>query len=239
MLLEIAAASESISTPVSEKKLRCVKTGSLTNSWTHSNTPRTVISGMATRSKLTVNFSPEGNGPRRARAVIWKTWNDTRMNRKCSQIQASLAELIHTLYRWLRSRKPACEEQKVKTFPTSGRPLVDVRSSNLCSCTKDWYSDLQASISPPLTHPFARRPSKSRSNSCNGAWSSPPISTGGQKQLNPGLLTTLRQQSKARSSRSPPGTSYNRVGTPSWGRHYPPSPKPTKPEYQPIIGLLL
>ena len=36
-----------------------------------------------------------------------------------------------------------------------------------------------------------------------------------KSNLAPGLLTTLRQQLKARSSRSPPATSYNRVGTPS------------------------
>ena len=69
MLSEIAAASDSISIPVSEKKLHCVKTGSLTKSWTHCNTLRTMSSRMATRSKFTVNFSPETNGPRRARAV--------------------------------------------------------------------------------------------------------------------------------------------------------------------------
>ena len=35
-----------------------------------------------------------------------------------------------------------------------------------------------------------------------------------KSNLAPGLLTTLRQSSRVRSSRSPPGTSYNRVGTP-------------------------
>ena len=36
-----------------------------------------------------------------------------------------------------------------------------------------------------------------------------------KSNLAPGLLTTSRQQSKARSSRSPPGTSCNRAATPS------------------------
>ena len=75
MLSEIAAASHSIATPVSEKKLHCVKTGSLTKSWTHNRTPPTTSSFITTRSKFTVNLSPDVTSPRMTSAVDWKTWN--------------------------------------------------------------------------------------------------------------------------------------------------------------------
>ena len=52
----------------------------------------------------------------------------------------------------------------------------------------------------------------------------------------PGLLTTLRQRSKARSSQSPQGTSCSHVGIPSSGRDLPPSPEPTEIEYQQETG---
>ena len=84
-LSEIAAASDSIVTPVSEKKLRWVKTGSLTKSWTHSRPPRTTSSLIATRSKLTINFSPDVTGPRMASAVNWKTWYKRWMSYKLQQ----------------------------------------------------------------------------------------------------------------------------------------------------------
>ena len=34
--------------------------------------------------------------------------------KNAARLKPALLELIHTLYRWLRTRKPACEEQKVK-----------------------------------------------------------------------------------------------------------------------------
>ena len=108
-----------------------------------------------------------------------------------NQTYPTSLETIHTLYRWRRTRKPACEEQKVRTFPTSGRLLVEVRSSCLCSSTNDWYSELQASISGPLTHLFSRCPPSNMSNSCMGAWSFPTISIGGKKQLNHWPITDL------------------------------------------------
>ena len=88
MLSEIAAASDSIATPVSEKNLRWLRTGSLTKSWTHSRTLRTTSSLIATRSKLTVNLSPDVTGPRMASAGNWKTWNKQEWTRDCSQIEA-------------------------------------------------------------------------------------------------------------------------------------------------------
>ena len=81
--------------------------------------------------------------------------------------------------------KTNCEEQKLRTFLTSRRLLVEVCSSCLYSCTYDWYSDLQASISTPFIQVFSRSPSSNMSNSCIGEWSSPTINTGGQKQLRP------------------------------------------------------
>ena len=68
---------------------------------------------------------------------------------------------IHTLYSCRRARKPACAEQNDRTSPTSGRLLMDNRSSCRCSCTKDWYSARHASTSLPLVQAFSRSPSKS------------------------------------------------------------------------------
>ena len=79
---EVAATSDRTVTPVFEKKLRWVKRGSLTKSWTHSRTPCTTSPLIATRSKLTVNFSPAVTGPRIASAVNWKAWNRTWMSQK-------------------------------------------------------------------------------------------------------------------------------------------------------------
>ena len=98
---------------------------------------------------------------------------------------------IHTLYRWRRTRKPACEEHEVRTFPTSGRFLVEVHSSCLCSCTNDCYSDLQASISVPIIQLFSSSPSSNKSKSCIGSCSSPPTRIGGQKQVNPWPIAHL------------------------------------------------
>ena len=76
----IATYSESIVTPNSEKKLVCVKCELRTASSTKSKTSRTSRSGMGTRSKVIVNFSPWVAGPRTTRAVNWNTWNITRIN---------------------------------------------------------------------------------------------------------------------------------------------------------------
>ena len=162
MLSEIAAASDSTVTPVPEKKLRWVKTGSPAKSWAHSKTPHTISCLIVNWSRLIVNLSPKVTGPRMATAVNWKTRAKSRRERLCT----TRLDTIHTLYRWRRTRKKACEEQKVRTFPMSGKLLVEVRSSSLCSCTSDWYSDLQASISAPLTQPFSRNSSNNMSISC-------------------------------------------------------------------------
>ena len=69
MLSEIAAASDSTATPVSEKKLRWLEEGSLTKSLTHSRTPRATPSLIATRCKLTIDLSPDVTGPPMASAV--------------------------------------------------------------------------------------------------------------------------------------------------------------------------
>ena len=84
------------------------------------------------------------------------------------RLHPTCSETLHTLYRYRYTRKPACEEQKVRTFHTSGRLLFKVRSSCLCSCASDRYSDLQDSISAPLIPPFSRSPSTNMWNSCMG-----------------------------------------------------------------------
>ena len=240
MLSEKAAASESTSTTVSEKKLRCVKTGSLTKSWTHSNTPRTVFSGMATRSKHTVNFSPEGSGPRRARAVNWNTWNDTLINQKCSQVKSQLCGnwYIPCTDGSAHGNQPAKNRRSRRSLHQGGSswtsaPVTSVlaRKTGTPICK------------PPYRHlspiPLREDHPKAGQTAAMGHDHPHQPALEDKNSLAPALLTTLPQQSKARNSQSPPGTSYNRVGTPSWGRHYPPSPKPTKPEYQPKTGLLL
>ena len=91
---------------------------------------------------------------------------------------------IHTWNRCWRARKPACEEQNERTSSTSGRLLVEDRSSCHCSWTKDWYSARQASISLSLIHLRSNSPSNKRPSRWNGAWSSPPMMITGQKQPN-------------------------------------------------------
>ena len=82
------------------------------------------------------------------------------------RLHPTCLEKIHTSYRWRRTRKPPCEEQKVKTFLTLVQLFVEVRFSCLCSCTNDLHSDLQASILALFTQPFSRSPSSNISNSC-------------------------------------------------------------------------
>ena len=77
MLPEKAAASENIVTPVSEKKLRWVKNGSLTKSLTQSRKSRTTSSVIKTRSRFILNFSLDVTDPQKMGAVIFKTWNET------------------------------------------------------------------------------------------------------------------------------------------------------------------
>ena len=67
-------ASKVIATPVSEKKLRWVKSGSSTKFWTQSRTPRTSSSLIATQSSFIVNLYSYATGPRIASAVNLKTW---------------------------------------------------------------------------------------------------------------------------------------------------------------------
>ena len=105
---------------------------------------------------------------------------------------------IHTLSRRCRARKPACEEQNDRTSTTSGRLLVEDRSSWCCSWTKDWYSARQASISLPLTRPRSKSPSNRRPSRCSGAWSSPPMMIAGQTTQS---LSNLRTGSHSRQYR--------------------------------------
>ena len=89
----------------------------------------------------------------------------------------------------LTARKTACPKQNDRSSPTSGRLLVDDRSSCRCSCAKDWYSARHASTSLPLVQPFSSSPSKSLLKSCKGATLSPPTTIAGQKQLKPCPMT--------------------------------------------------
>ena len=148
MLSAMATDSDSIVKPVSEKKFLWVKCGLRTKSCTQSRTPRTSSFLMATRSKLIVNSSLFADDPRITRAVNWNTWKKNCT--KCWDNFQGLKDTtwlptIHTLYRCRRARKPACPEQNDRTSPTSGRLLVDDRSSCRCSRTKDWYSARHAS----------------------------------------------------------------------------------------------
>ena len=95
------------------------------------------------------------------------------------------------LYKCWRARKATCAKENDRTLSTSGRLLMDDRSSCRCSCTKDWYSALHASTSLPLVQPFSRSPSKSLLNSWRGTTSSPTTTNAGQKQLIPCPVTDL------------------------------------------------
>ena len=54
-----------------------------------------------------------------------------------AKIHPNYLDTTPTLCNWRPARKPACEEQNDKTFPTSGRLLIDDHSSCHCFCTKD------------------------------------------------------------------------------------------------------
>ena len=153
MLSAIATDSDNMVKPVSENKFLCVKCGLRTKSCKQNRTARTSSFLMATRSRPMVNSSRCVGDPRITSDVNWNTWNREFQKRwdntKGLKPQAWLAT-IHTLYRCRRARKPACAEQNDRTSPTSGRLLVDDRSSCRCSCTKDWYSARHASTSLPL-----------------------------------------------------------------------------------------
>ena len=191
MLSEMAAASESIVTPVSEKKLRWVKQDLSRNSG-HTTGHRALLSPW---------FPPDSgwswSSPQIKLVHEWQVLLIERPEREHEWARSSretnryIFGVNTILYRWRRTRKPACEEQKIRTIPTSARFLVEVRPSCLCSCTNDWYSDLQASVSAPLTHPFSSSPSSNMSKSCMGAWSSPTIRIRGQNQLNSWPITDL------------------------------------------------
>ena len=73
-LSEITAGSANIAIPESEKKFHWVKCEPLTKSCTQSRAPRNSSSGIITRYRLMMNFSPEVTGPRKMRVVSWNTW---------------------------------------------------------------------------------------------------------------------------------------------------------------------
>ena len=120
---------------------------------------------------------------------------------------------IHTLYRCRKARKPACPEQNDRTSHTSGRLLVDDRSSCRCSRTKDRYSARHASTSLPLIQLFSSSPSTGLLKSCSGATSSPPTTIAGQKQLNPCPMTereaTVESTQFKKSSRNRRASRWN------------------------------
>ena len=74
ILSDMAADSVNMAIPETEKKLRCVKCGLLTKSWTQRIALWTSSSPIITPSKLTMNRPPLVTGPRTTRAVSWKTW---------------------------------------------------------------------------------------------------------------------------------------------------------------------
>ena len=70
-------------------------------------------------------------------------------------------------------------------FPTSGRFLVEWRSSWRCFRTKDWNSTLQASTSDPFSQRHLMSPTINCPYRKKAEWSSPPSISSGQKQLTP------------------------------------------------------
>ena len=133
-----------------------------------------------------MNLSPEVTGPRTIRAVIWNTLKNETIYFRLERSQGfTILVTIHTLNRCCRARKPTCKEQNDRNSTTSGRLLVEDRSSCRCSWTKDWNSARQASISLLLTHPRTESPSNKRPSRCSGAGLFPPMTIAGQKQLNP------------------------------------------------------
>ena len=118
--------------------------------------------------------------------------------------------MVHILNRWWWARKWVCEE---KNDRTSGRLLVEERSSCRSSWTKELYSARQASISLPLIHPRSKMPSKKRPSRCSGAWLSLPMMIAGQKQLNPCPISkraaTVDSTEFVKSSRNPRASRWN------------------------------
>ena len=79
MLSEMAEALDSIATPESEKKCRCLNCALLKNSCTQGKTPHISFSWKASQSKLILNFSPDVTGEQIGKTVNWKTRNKIAM----------------------------------------------------------------------------------------------------------------------------------------------------------------
>ena len=130
MLSAIATESGSIVKPDSEKKLLCVKCGLRTKSYRQSRTPRTSSSLMATRSRLTINFSPRIAGPCITSVVNWISWNNAiswpKQTTHESAKQNAWLDTIYTLDRWWRARKPACAEQDRTSLRQGGSSWTTV-----------------------------------------------------------------------------------------------------------------
>ena len=73
ILSDIAADSVNMAIPESEKKLRCVKWGLLTKSWTQRIALCTSALQIITRFKLMMNRPTQVTGPSTMRVVNWKT----------------------------------------------------------------------------------------------------------------------------------------------------------------------
>ena len=114
MLSAIATDSDSIVKPDSEKKLVCVICGLRATFCTQNRTPRTSSFLMATRSRLTMNFSPPLTGQWTTSVINWNTWNIKTSSGKQSNSSKSdhhaWQDTIHTLYRCWRARKAALSD---------------------------------------------------------------------------------------------------------------------------------
>ena len=214
MLSGMVAASDCIASPASEKKLRWVKCRLLTKCCKRIRTPGNSFSSTATQSLFIKNFSLDVTGPRIASAVIWVTWNPIPLNQR-----EHYNYMIHDwrqnilLYRWRRTGKPPCEEHEVETSTMSGRLLVEVRSSCLCSYTKDRCSALRACFSAPFTQRSYKILSGNMLNESNGAWSSSQMSMRGQKQLNFCPIADIAAELEKMQFTKPQGTFCRPPGT--------------------------
>ena len=183
MLSEKSAASYNIVTPVSEKKLRSVKSGSLTETWTQSKTPRTTSSPIATRSKF-----------------FWNTPQTSLAN----EYQMLLIERLEPKYDWGKGNSETTRymfgdngyfiqmalHTKANLRRADSQDVPYLRVDPCCSplqlppLSHKWLVIWSAVFHLSASHPaFLGQSIKQHPEHLLGAWLSPPIKIVGQKQL--------------------------------------------------------
>ena len=151
------------------------------------------------------------------RDVSWNSWRKQETS-LTTQMITKLSHIGQDTYfkQMLASIKISLQKTRKqidRTSPTSGRLLVEDRSSCRCSRTKDWYSARQSSISLPLIQPLSKSPCSKRPSRWKGAWSSPPRINADKNKSIPVQSWNEQLPWRAQSSWIPPEIYGLSVGT--------------------------